>query len=1056
MASAQAMEEELQQSVLLSEEAEYETADSFADNGTESTGPPPVAGSAEADATATRGGVDSDEGEDDQLSDRDASGEEVDDDAYMEEENDALTQQIIVGQEPVDGDDDDDDDDQEDADDGDEGVGAVKIKPGESVNDDDDDDAESDVSELPSAESDEEVAWEEGDAADEDDDSEAAPPNTCIFCKQDEENDPSEDFEAFLDCISCGENAHQQCARDAAAMTERNHSKAWKCPDCYAGDSEGDDGDVDVKDDDANAQCPSRQSSATRAVREHSKSEGPPEIHATTQEGDAGDGARTLRKRKTSSAEPEEAPRKRRRNVSSEPSGQDDAAADRPGEPRTPRVLRLKAQRPPPVVVERRSRTSLVMRITVRPGNLKEILSRKKRDRRRPATTPKPAPPPRATPVRPATVAAAPVTSLPTPFTSDLYSQPFYSLFDKETDDAKGKPYGGILTEAEADTSKTLPAPEDRKRFDQAKQKAEDEWRARVLAMQAEAEMPVRKPKKANDNASHIECVEFGGGEIDTWYAAPYPAEYSRNRVLYICEFCLKYMNSDYVAWRHKLKCAAKHPPGDEIYRHESVSIFEVDGRKHPVYCQNLCLLAKLFLGSKTLYYDVEPFLFYILCEYDERGYHFVGYFSKEKRASSQNNVSCILTLPIHQRKGYGNLLIDFSYLLTKTEEKTGSPEKPLSDMGLVSYRNYWRLELCRYLLRATQGEAHKRDGLSVKRISDETGMTPDDVVSALEGLRALVRDPQTHLYAFRVDLDYCRQYVAKWESKGYVQLKPEALAWTPYVMGRSNAVNFELGPPISTIAPREDDEAKVLESSGSVGSESQPAADSTSGKDGTTPRQEAVVGPEPVKSIEQVAPEDKENAEPRDKDDDESGGGDDVPKQTVDWQAAYRDIPPSRFEVFPSVGGGRRADRARPSGGRMAVARTASNSSRPRRPAGSSSSNSRRAAAPGGRSNTSRRKTGGTGRGPGRWPKGTKKSDYGNADSGPGLPPGWKEKQARMKAEAEGRRVESDIAMDERPAEDEVQVVVAARRPTNGKTAHTTSADGDGGNEAMDVHMEG
>jgi hypothetical protein len=24
-------------------------------------------------------------------------------------------------------------------------------------------------------------------------------------------------------------------------------------------------------------------------------------------------------------------------------------------------------------------------------------------------------------------------------------------------------------------------------------------------------------------------------------------------------------------------------------------------------------------------------------------------------------NVSCILTLPIHQRKGYGNLLIDFS-----------------------------------------------------------------------------------------------------------------------------------------------------------------------------------------------------------------------------------------------------------------------------------------------------------------------------------------------------------------------------------------------------------
>ena len=31
------------------------------------------------------------------------------------------------------------------------------------------------------------------------------------------------------------------------------------------------------------------------------------------------------------------------------------------------------------------------------------------------------------------------------------------------------------------------------------------------------------------------------------------------------------------------------------------------------VYAQNLCLLAKLFLDHKTLYYDVEPFLFYIL-----------------------------------------------------------------------------------------------------------------------------------------------------------------------------------------------------------------------------------------------------------------------------------------------------------------------------------------------------------------------------------------------------------------------------------------------------------
>lgn len=633
----------------------------------------------------------------------------------------------------------------------------------------------------------------------------------------------------------------------------------------------------------------------------------------------------------------------------------------------------------------------------------------------------------------------------------------------------KGKPYGGILTEAEADTSKTLPSPEDRKKFDQAKQKAEDEWRARILAMQAESDLPIRKPKKASDNASQIECIEFGGWEIDTWYAAPYPAEYSRNRVLYICEFCLKYMNSDYVAWRHKLKCGTKHPPGDEIYRHQSVSIFEVDGRKHPVYCQNLCLLAKLFLGSKTLYYDVEPFLFYVLCEFDDTGYHFVGYFSKEKRASSQNNVSCILTLPIHQRKGYGNLLIDFSYLLTKAEEKTGSPEKPLSDMGLVSYRNYWRLELCRYFLKNMEGDAGKRSGLSIKKISIDTGMTPDDVVSALEGLRALVRDPQTHLYAFRVDLDYCRNYVAKWESKGYVQLKPSALAWTSYVMGRSNVVNFELGPPINTIAPREDDEAKVQEGAALAAANQQSKQSKMNGAGKSDSQAESTLASQqdseqptepPVKSIEKIKPEDKENADPEDQVMEDATTN----AEPESWDAPYKDIPPSRFDVFPPIPGGRR-DRNRVSVSRPSAPRTGSSSSaRPKsRPSGSA----KRPSASRPRNSSSRRKSGGTGRGPGRWPKGTKKSDYGNADSGPGLPPGWKEKQARLQALAEGKDPSSTETPEEKPAQDEVRVLVDAsetsqHKAVNGKShrsasgANSGQANGDGESDDEDVDAEG
>ena len=54
-----------------------------------------------------------------------------------------------------------------------------------------------------------------------------------------------------------------------------------------------------------------------------------------------------------------------------------------------------------------------------------------------------------------------------------------------------------------------------------------------------------------------------------------------------------------------------------------------MDGNANKIYCQNLCLLAKLFLDHKTLYYDVEPFLFYVLTINDNHGCHLIGYFSK-------------------------------------------------------------------------------------------------------------------------------------------------------------------------------------------------------------------------------------------------------------------------------------------------------------------------------------------------------------------------------------------------------------------------------------------
>ena len=81
--------------------------------------------------------------------------------------------------------------------------------------------------------------------------------------------------------------------------------------------------------------------------------------------------------------------------------------------------------------------------------------------------------------------------------------------------------------------------------------------------------------------------------------------------------------------------------------------LVQVDGAASKIYCQYLCLLAKLFLDHKTLYWDVDAFMFYVLTESDARGGHrIVGYFSKEKACPYDYNLACILSLPPYQRLG--------------------------------------------------------------------------------------------------------------------------------------------------------------------------------------------------------------------------------------------------------------------------------------------------------------------------------------------------------------------------------------------------------------------
>ncbi|KAL1597779.1 Histone acetyltransferase [Paraconiothyrium brasiliense] len=279
----------------------------------------------------------------------------------------------------------------------------------------------------------------------------------------------------------------------------------------------------------------------------------------------------------------------------------------------------------------------------------------------------------------------------------------------------------------------------------------------------------------------NIEKVQMGKYEIEPWYFSPYPIDFVDVDMVYICEFCLSYYGDVTQFERHRSKCTLLHPPGNEIYRDDYVSFFEIDGRRQRTWCRNLCLLSKLFLDHKTLYYDVDPFLFYCMATRDEHGCHLVGYFSKEKESAEGYNVACILTLPQYQRKGFGKLLIDFSYLLSKREEKLGSPEKPLSDLGLLGYRAYWQ-EIIVDLLMDGRVEANIED------IGKQSAMTTNDVLHTLQNLNMLRYSKNAHVVVLTDAVVEARErQKAKEKIKGRRALDPERLSWKPPVFSAAS-----------------------------------------------------------------------------------------------------------------------------------------------------------------------------------------------------------------------------------------------------------------------------
>ena len=71
-----------------------------------------------------------------------------------------------------------------------------------------------------------------------------------------------------------------------------------------------------------------------------------------------------------------------------------------------------------------------------------------------------------------------------------------------------------------------------------------------------------------------------------------------------------------------------------------------------------------------------------------------------------------------------------------------GTPEKPLSPLGEVSYQAYWRSVILQFL-----ADNDTLATISIKDIADKTGMSPHDISATFQRLKMIERDQETGMF---------------------------------------------------------------------------------------------------------------------------------------------------------------------------------------------------------------------------------------------------------------------------------------------------------------------
>lgn len=185
--------------------------------------------------------------------------------------------------------------------------------------------------------------------------------------------------------------------------------------------------------------------------------------------------------------------------------------------------------------------------------------------------------------------------------------------------------------------------------------------------------------------------------------------------------------------------------------------------------------------------------------------------------------------------------------------------------------------------------------------------MSVDDVVSALENLESLVRDPVTETYAIRLNREAYHKVISAWQSKAHLRLNPSALVWSPFVNAHSAQA-----PAISTVAPREDPEIDDEDEDGEEDEDEsapQSSKDLTSLQTKLTRSDQLSEDSEATnnlrstgKSAQQSISGDSQSQRENDEEADDMETDSQTSENYLKYVRASEAIPQLRFEIYPPI----------------------------------------------------------------------------------------------------------------------------------------------------------